>query len=156
VTRGPAIILPTIREVPLKGLLRAELAPHIEAHLKRFLVNPVIEATALMRIWIDGSVNAPGVYMVPAEAVVTDVLMHAGGLGENAGITAIRIERGGERIWEGEALQRAITEGKTLDQLSLKAGDRIVVPRESSGGVGGLRTILLTASSIVLLLTQLF
>lgn len=156
VSPGPALILPSIREVSLSGLLRGELKPHLEQHLKRFLVNPVVQATPLMRIWLDGGVNQPGVYLVPAHSLVTDAIMAAGGTTSDARVTSIRIERENKRIWEGEALQRAITEGRTLDELSLKAGDRIIV-EEGRGGMGGmLNTLMAVVPVLVLLVTQIF
>ncbi|HET9441073.1 MAG TPA: SLBB domain-containing protein [Longimicrobiales bacterium] len=156
VSPGLALILPAIREVPLAGLLRGELTGHLEQHLKRFLVNPVVQATPLMRIWLDGGVNQPGVYLIPAHALVTDAIMAAGGTTSDARVTAIRIERGNKRIWEGEALQRAITEGRTLDELSMRAGDRIIV-EEGRGGMGGLmNTLMAVVPVLVLVLTQIF
>ncbi|HEY0674485.1 MAG TPA: SLBB domain-containing protein [Longimicrobiales bacterium] len=156
VTPGPALILPAIREVPLAGLLRGELTRHLEQHLKRFLVNPVVQATPLMRIWMDGGVNQPGVYLVPAHALVTDAIMAAGGTTTDARVTEIRVERGSERIWEGEALQRAITEGKTLDELSMRAGDRIIVEERRAGSGGMLNTLMAVVPVLVLVITQIF
>lgn len=136
---GPVLTLPQLREFPLAGLLRAELQPKLEEHLKKFLVDPKIQAVPLMRIWIEGGVNVPGVYLVPAQSLVTDALMRAGGTTRDARVTGIRIERDNKRIWEGEVLQRAITEGRTLDQLSLKAGDHLIV--EENRGGGGFETV---------------
>jgi protein involved in polysaccharide export with SLBB domain len=152
VAPGPVLILPTIREVPLTGLLRSELKPHIEQHLKRFLVDPVVDATALMRVWIEGAVTQPGIYMLPAETVLTDALMRAGGLTRDAKMSAIRIERGEQRIWEGEPLQKAITQGHTLDQLNLKAGDRIVVAtggRSPLASVQAIVAVLVSVGSLI-------
>lgn len=156
VSPGPVLILPTIREVPLAGLLRAELESHLEQHLKRFLVNPVVDATTLMRLFIEGGVTSPGVYMLPSETVVTDALMRAGGMTREAKLSAVRVERGAARIWEGEPLQRAITEGKTLDQLSLRAGDRIIVPEGGRSRLASIQTIVATIVSLTLLATQIF
>jgi protein involved in polysaccharide export with SLBB domain len=157
VAPGPSLVLPSIREVPLAGLLRSELEEHLEQHLKRFLVDPVVEATPLMRVWIEGAVGAPGVYLVPSETVVTDALMRAGGLTREAKISALRIERGETRIWEGEALQRAITQGYTLDQLSIRAGDRIVVGEGGRSRLASLQTIVaIVVSLTTLLITQVF
>jgi protein involved in polysaccharide export with SLBB domain len=156
VAPGPTLMLPTIREVPLKGLLRSELQAHLEQHLKRFFVDPKVKATPLMRIWIEGGVNTPGVYLVPAEALVTDALMVAGGTTREARVTGVRIERDNVRIWEGEALQRAITEGRTLDQLSLRAGDHIIVEEGRGGFFSRAGTIIMTLVPLALLAAQLF
>jgi len=44
----------------------------------------------------------------------------------------IKIKRRDETIWDGDELQQAIVEGRTLDQLSLRAGDIIEVPAQST------------------------
>jgi polysaccharide biosynthesis/export protein len=139
VRQGPVLPLPEIREFPLTGLLRAELEPRLVEHLKAFLVDPRVEATPLMRVWIDGGVTTPGVYLVPSQSLVTDVLMQAGGTTREARLNSISIVRDNKVIWEGELLQKAITEGRTLDQLSMRAGDRIVVAEagRQGGGMGG-------------------
>lgn len=154
VAPGPSLILPTIREVSLAGLLRSELQSHLETQLRRFIVDPKVKATPLMRIWIQGGVNRPGVYLVPAEALVTDALMIAGGTTREARVTDIRIERDNARIWEGEALQRAITEGRTLDQLSLRAGDHIIVAEGRSGFFSRAGTVLMTLVPLIVVVAS--
>lgn len=157
VAPGPTLILPTIREVSLQGLLRSELQSHLETQLKRFFVDPKVKATPLMRIWIEGGVAAPGVYLVPAEALVTDALMIAGGTTREARVSnGIRVERDNVRIWEGEALQRAITEGRTLDQLSMRAGDHIIVEEGRGGFFSRAGTVLMTLVPLALLAAQIF
>lgn len=128
VRQGTVLWLPMIGEVPLRGVLRSELEPHLTNEIGRFIKNPVVRAQPLMRVSVLGDVSTPGFFVVPADALLTDLLMQAGGPGREAKITKIRIERGNQRIWEGEALQQAIIEGRTLDQLNLRAGDRVMVP----------------------------
>jgi hypothetical protein len=50
----------------------------------------------------------------------------------------MKIRRGDETIWEGEALQTAIVQGRTMDQLSLRAGDVIDVPAVTNRNIGQL------------------
>jgi protein involved in polysaccharide export with SLBB domain len=97
-------------------------------------------------------VGSPGFYLVPADRLMTDVLTLAGGPGANADLADVRVERGPDRIWEGEALRTAIIQGRTLDHLNIQAGDRIFVPtrierstweivRNVTGVVGTLATL---------------
>lgn len=156
---GRVLNLPAIGVVPLAGVLRSELETHLQEQLGRFLRDPVVTARSLMRVSILGEVGAPGFYVVPTNLVLTDVLMQAGGPTRAAELTKIRVERGTERIWEGEPLQQAITEGRTLDQLSLLAGDRIVVPEHRTGDLGTtLRnvTLLLAIPLTIYTLTRVF
>ena len=55
--------------------------------------------------------------------------MRAGGPTRDSKMEKLRIERDRAVIWEGERLRRAIAAGQTLDQMGLRAGDQIVVPK---------------------------
>jgi protein involved in polysaccharide export with SLBB domain len=129
VTEGRSVILPTIGEISLIGVLHSELQPYLAKQLGRFLKDPIVRARALIRITVLGEVARPGFYLLPTETVAEDVLMAAGGPTREAKLTDIRVERGDERLWEGPAMEQAITQGETLDQLGIQAGDRLVVPR---------------------------
>src|SRR5690606_11775882 len=110
----------------------SELEDHIREHLTRFYRDPVVRARALIRIEVFGEVTRPGFYVLAPETPVTDVLMLAGGMTREAEQRSIRVERGDQTIWGAEALRQAIIEARTLDQLSVRAGDRLVVPRQGS------------------------
>lgn len=125
---GEVLALPGVDEVSLAGVLRSELQEHLTTHLAKYLRRPVVTATSLMRLTISGAVTNPGFLAVDADRPLSDAIMTAGGPLVGADINAIYIERGGERIWKGAYLQQAIADGRTLDQLSLQAGDQIFVP----------------------------
>lgn len=128
VVAGRMIVLPEIGEVPLTGVLRAELQPYLTSHLSRYLVTPVVHARSLIRVEILGAVGRPGFYMIPSDMLLSDALMAAGGPGGNAALDRIRIVRGKEVIWKDQRLREAMIEGRTMDQLSVRAGDGIHVP----------------------------
>lgn len=152
VETGPQIVLPLFGEIPLAGVLRSEIEPHLTRELSRFINDPVVRAQGLMRLSVQGQVTAPGFYVVPADMLVTDALMVAGGPGPAADLEALRIERGPEPLLTGAAVQEAMREGRTLDQLNMQAGDQIVLPEESGGGIWGrIGTVLLTAVPGVLI-----
>lgn len=146
VRRDRTLDLPTLGEVSLQGVLRSELQDHLAQHVARHVRNPVVRASSTIRVSILGAVGQPGFYVLPSDELLTDALMVAGGPAQTATLTRIRIERGGERIWDGAALQQAIIEGRTLDQLNLRAGDRIVVPQRTSIHYQTLRTIAIIIS----------
>ncbi len=147
VQAGPSLVLPQIGSISLAGVLRAELEHHLRTELARYIRDPVVQTRSSMRLMVSGGVGKAGYHVVPTNTVFSDVLMIAGGPTSSAVIREIRVERGDELIWEGEALQQAIIEGRTLDQLSIRAGDHIVVPIE--GESGGLGSIARTTLSIV-------
>ncbi|MFO7260824.1 MAG: SLBB domain-containing protein [bacterium] len=156
VAPGRVLILPVIGEIPLRGVLRSELEEHLRKSLARYIVEPRVHATSTIRISILGQVNQPGFYTVPSEMLLTEALMLAGGPAQNAELTKIYIERGNDRIWGGEALQAAIIEGRTLDQLNLRAGDRIIVPGNNQNRWNTIRDVLFVLPPVVALLTVIF
>ena len=156
---GPILNLPVIGAVQLGGLLRAELEAALTQQISRFVREPTVHTQSLMRLSIVGQVGQPGFYTVPTNLVVTDALMVAGGPAGLADLRKIRIERGNDRIWDGEAMQQAITDGRTLDEMYLQAGDRIYVPQQRPSAVyPTLRNLSLAIGLIVGIygLTQIF
>ncbi len=133
VRAGPALDLPVIGMVPLTGVLRAEAEPYLSGQIGRFVRAPVVRAQTLVRIAIFGEVGRPGFYVVPSEALVTDALMMAGGPTRTARLTDVRVEREDRRITGGAGMQTAIFAGQTLDQIGIRAGDHLVVPRQRGG-----------------------
>lgn len=125
---GPGIEIPSMGRVSLAGVLRSELQSHLVREVSRYIQMPRIRSMSLIRLSIQGEVSAPGFYAVPADMLLGDVFMIAGGPTANSQIDRVRIERGQEILWESLELQSAFVEGRTLDQLNLRAGDEIVVP----------------------------
>jgi protein involved in polysaccharide export with SLBB domain len=160
-TVGPqrALTLPLVGQVSLAGVLRSELDPALHTALAKYYRNPVVQARSLMPISILGELGRPGFYTVSTEARLTDVLMLAGGPGQYAKLDQIRIERDGHSIWEGQALQQGITEGLTLDQLSMRAGDHIIVPsirRSDLERMSRIAFLLLSLPATVIGVSRLF
>jgi len=132
VEEGPAIRLPSIGEIGLAGVLRSELEGHLVRELSVYLRDPVLRARTSIRIAVLGAVGRPGFHAMPTQLLVTDVLAQAGQTSGNADIGKIRIERDGRVIWDNEALAPEIIIGRTLDELGVRAGDRIIVGSRSS------------------------
>jgi protein involved in polysaccharide export with SLBB domain len=128
VQAGPALELPQLDTVSLRGVLRAELANHLQTELARYLRNPVVHVELLVRLLVEGDVARPGYYAAAPRQSLTDVLAQAGGLGARAKPSGMRVERGKDLILSGQSLQDALARGSTLDQLSLRAGDKLSVP----------------------------
>jgi protein involved in polysaccharide export with SLBB domain len=128
VVAGPALRLPNIGEVSLAGVRRADLEAHLTRELGRYINDPVLQARALIRVSVVGEVARPGYYAVPIDLVLTDALMLAGGATKDARVERLSIQRGNSSLWSGDPLQTAIARGATLDELGMRAGDRIQVP----------------------------
>jgi protein involved in polysaccharide export with SLBB domain len=127
-----SIVLPDIGEVPLAGLLRSEIQAHLVEHIGRFIRAPVVHVRSLIRLEILGAVLRPGYYTIPSDMLLTDAIMMAGGPRENAAVDQATIRRGVETIWDAERLREALIQGRTLDQLNIRAGDGIQVPAQRS------------------------
>ena len=149
VEQGPAIELPTTGRISLAGVLRAEAEGHLRTEIGRYVREPSVRARTMIRISVTGEVGQPGFYAVPSEALITDVLVQAGQVTPEADLGKIQIERAGRAFWDNAALGPEIIEGSTLDQLGVRAGDRLVVGHRTPGmaGLGAvytpLRTVLL-------------
>ena len=143
VVAGPALRLPNIGEISLTGVSRAQLEPYLARELARYINDAVVNARALIRISVMGQVARPGFYAVPIDLVMPDALMVAGGATQDARLEKVQIVRGNSALWAGSELQAAIARGATLDELGVRAGDRIEVPRgisnpESKWRIGGI------------------
>jgi protein involved in polysaccharide export with SLBB domain len=146
---GRTITLPNVGAIPLIGVLRSELEDHLRRELSRYLQNPSVQARSMIRLAIVGEVGSPGFYTLPASLLMEDVVMTAGGPTRSANLDRIRIERAGEVVWRDGTLQQAMLDSRTLDQLSLQAGDRIVVPSRPAPPWRTALTVLTTAGSLL-------
>jgi len=158
VVAGPALRLPLIGEIPLAGVPRADVEAHLTRELGRYIKDPVVQARALVRVSVVGQVTRPGFYAVPTDLVLADALMLAGGATQEARVDRLRILRGNSALWSGTQLQTAIAQGATLDQLGIRAGDRIQVPGqrdpESKWRIAGMVVTTLATVVTVVVLTR--
>ena len=128
---------PTVGSLPLKGVLRSEIEPALVEYVKRFLQPPVVvRARPLVRLSVQGEVNHPGIYAVPADAPLGDVLMAAGGTTPSSNFKKLRVERDGKQIWNAQEFQRALAQGTSIDAARLHEGDQIVIGRRNDRGIG--------------------
>ena len=130
VRAGPALQLPNLPDIHLRGVLRAELRDHLATEIARYVRDPVIRVGSLIRLAVLGEVNRPGYYALPADMLLSDAIMAAGGPTSRADLERTTIERGSTRLLAQGAVRTALTTGSTLDQLSLRAGDEVVVGEE--------------------------
>jgi len=161
VRSGRVVEVPVAGRVSLEGVLRSELQEAMETHIAGYVRSPIVRTQALIRLSLIGEVANPGFYVVPADLLVTDALMLAGGPTGAADLPELRVERGSARIWEGEAMEMAVIQGRTLDQMNIQAGDRIVVPagggeRDTMQTLTMVGTIVGSLGTVIVLLTQIF
>ncbi|MEM7414175.1 MAG: hypothetical protein AAF389_01690 [Gemmatimonadota bacterium] len=150
--QGPIISLPMFGDIPLTGVLRSEIEPHLTAELGKIIINPRVRAEGLIRISVQGAVGNPGPIWVTADMLVDQALVVAGGPSTSAATNDLRILRGTQVIFEGEPLQELIRQGRTLDQLNLQAGDQFLMPEQGDGILGNLGVVLGLATSLTTVL----
>ncbi len=133
-TVGPAleIVLPGVGPVPLYGVLRAELEPYLAGKIGHSIRDPVVHAWPLVNLGVTGEVARPGFYAIQPNALVSSLLAVAGGPTKDAKLSKMKVERDGKTVWQGQALSRALEQGRTLDQLRVQPGDVLDVPTKHS------------------------
>lgn len=159
VVAGPALRLPNFPEISLAGVNRSELEPYLKRELGRYINDPVVHARGLIRVSVDGEVTKPGFYAMPVDLVLADALMVAGGATQNGRIDQLRIVRSRSTLWQGTRLQAEIARGATLDELGMRAGDQIEIPRglrdpESKWRIAGLIVSSLATAVGIIALTH--
>ena len=132
---GPALVLPSIGEIPLRGILRSELEDQVTRYVSRLVRDPEVHARALMRLSVQGEVAKPGYYSILPEAPLADLVTAAGGYTPNAKLTDIKIQRGDATILEKERLRLLMAQGTTLDVAGIRPGDELVVPKRKNTDV---------------------
>ncbi|HYL21556.1 MAG TPA: SLBB domain-containing protein [Gemmatimonadales bacterium] len=132
---GPALVLPSIGEVPLRGVLRSELEDQVTRYVSRLVRDPEVHARALMRLSVQGEVAKPGYYSVLPEAPLADLVTAAGGYTTNAKVADSRIQRGEAKILEKEKLRLLMAQGTTLDAAGIRPGDELLVPKKKNTDV---------------------
>lgn len=150
---GPVFSLNTWADAPLKGVLRAELPATVERYERTYVREPRIRVVPLTRLSITGGVPRPGFYVVDPDRQLTDALTLAGGPGA-AGQKKGRISviRGSKQIYDTKAVQTAIRDGRTLDDLNIRSGDEIRVEEPKRSSFPSASTIFFGISAITGLL----
>lgn len=141
-------------EVSLKGVLRSELDDKLSAHVARFLRGASVTTSLYTRIAVLGAVVRPGVYYVPPDQVVSDVVMLAGGPATDANLGELQIRRGGVTILSPKDSKRAIKDGRTLEQLDLQSGDEVTISTKKKVNWQVMTQLLLIASTLTFAVIQ--
>ena len=128
-TVGPGRVLSVkgLPDIPLRGVLRSEVEPYLRDQIGRFIKDAQVKARAMIRVSIIGGITKPGFYQLDADMMLSDAIMSAGGILAGADFKRSVIHRGEDRLLEKEDFTTALSDGRSLDQLNLRAGDVIEV-----------------------------
>lgn len=152
---GLVLRLPTFGDISLAGVKRADTQKYLSQQIGKYIKDPVVHATPLVRIAILGEVGRPGFYWVPSDNLLSDVVMRAGGPTGSADLNKTVVKRSGKEVISKSQSQVALTEGKTLDDLRVAPGDELVVGQKSNFGFGSVLQILGVGISLAGLLLAL-
>jgi hypothetical protein len=123
-------------DIPMRGVLRSEAQDYVSTQLARFVKDPQVKVRPQIRLTVLGGIGKPGFYQLDADLLLSDALMMTGGIGNLTDFKKSKVRRnsGGTtvEVVDGETFAKAITDGKTLDQLNLRAGDEIEVGQKSN------------------------
>lgn len=144
---GPSLRLPDIPAISLYGVLRSEIETHLRTELSRYLRNPDVKATSLMRIAMFGAVGNPGFYYLSPNVSLSDAIMSAGGPAGTADMGKIVIRRGDQKIYEKQEVTMALTAGTTLDRMNLQGGDAVDIGT-TSPLIGKVGRVLLAVGAL--------
>ena len=157
VREGPALEFGSTPPLPIAGVLRSELPGALRQYFGRYFRNVDVRVQHLTRVSLAGAVGRPGTYAVPPYALVSDVVMQAGGPLASADPDKIVVTRGGRVIVDEKAYRRAVTEGYTIERLGIQPGDEIRVGdrgRRNWGQVVMYSVFALTAFTSILALIR--
>ena len=121
--------LPNIPEISLRGVLDSELSSHLARELSRYLKDPQVTATGLIRVSVMGGIGRPGFLTVPVDQLVTDVLMSAGGPSQTGEFNKAYVKRADKKYLDEKQFADALRTGRTVGDVSLRDGDEIYIPQ---------------------------
>ena len=131
VRAGRILQFTSLDDLKLEGVLRSEITDKLTQHFGRYVRDPRLRATPLIRLEVSGSVNRPNYYYVSADVLLNDVVIRAGGPTADADLKKVVVRRGPDIVWNETDVQTALSDGLSLDGLHLRAGDEVFVGRRS-------------------------
>jgi protein involved in polysaccharide export with SLBB domain len=155
---GRTLTLPGIPPIPLRGILRSEAEEYLAEQMSKYVRNPSVRVVTSIRLAVLGSVGKQGFYQVPADVLISDAIMVAGGPVGEANPNKSHVVRASSEILNQAEVSEAIVQGATLDQLNLRAGDQIFVDEglRRASRMTTILGVLGLATSIAYLFTRLF
>ena len=120
---------PIIGELNTRDMSLAALRDTVRAGLERLFTNPFVTITPLFRIAVLGQVLKPGLYTVDPTLSVLDIVALAGGATPAGNLEKIKLYRGGAE--SNVNYEQTALVGHTLQQVGVRSGDEIMVPRKS-------------------------
>jgi protein involved in polysaccharide export with SLBB domain len=149
VRAGNTIQLGKLPAISLQGVLRSELEEHLTTQLGQYVREPRVTAIPLLRVAVFGQVVHPGYMHVPADMLLSDLLMRAGGPAATADLRKAQLRRGNEQLIGARDVQTALADGISLDNLHLRSGDEFTVPHKRTTNWGSVMQAAAVVTGLV-------
>jgi len=133
IRQGRVLMLPSLPPLSMEGVLRSEADSLITGFLARYLRDPQVTVTPLVRLGILGGVVRPGYYDVPAQSLLSELVMIGGGMTTVANMKRSKVNRQNQEVMDSKAISEAIANAQTLDLLNLQSGDNFDVGVQDPG-----------------------
>lgn len=122
-----SLTIPLLGKFSIKGIALDSLHNQLINDFRNYYTDIYVDINFYYRINIFGEVKVPGFYYVKSEDNLANLLAQAGGPTERGSLSGIRILNFGmERKINFEKIFKS---GKDLEQLALRPGDVVIVPR---------------------------
>lgn len=115
---------PLYRGVRVAGRPLAEVQAAVGENVGRFVNNPQLVVQPLLQVAVEGEVNSPKLYQVPAETTLRQAIALAGGPGERGRLDRVRLIRG-DAVYVLD-LSSELGTGRA----PVQSGDELFVPRQ--------------------------
>ncbi len=116
---------PVLGDIEAQSTTVAQLRERLRQGLETLFRSPFVTITPLFRMSVLGEVRQPGLYTVDPTLSVLDVIAMAGGPVPTANMKKVRVMRG------GGAVQVTSSGAGSLEQMGVRSGDQIFVPRKA-------------------------
>lgn len=129
-----------LEDVPVVGLTPTQIdnliTERLSAYVKKPRIDVVVKDYNSKKVSLFGAINrlqtgisGPGIYPITGRVTMLDLILVAGGHSEQADLTRVELTRKG-KIYSLN-LYNALFQGESSQNISVEAGDRIVVPELS-------------------------
>lgn len=149
VKQGRVIDFVAIPTLSLTGVLDSELLGHVKAHVAKYVRDPDVTVTPLVRLQLSGGIAQPGWYQFQMDQTLSDAIMSVGGPSQQSEVDKTDIRRGDKTLLDRKATARALRSGKTVGDLGLRDGDEVRIAERFVANTNRLWTLLPLITSLL-------
>lgn len=120
-------LYPVLGEMSTRNLSVSQVRDSLIAGLETLFNNPFVTVSPRFRVSVLGHVMRPGLYTIDPTLTAIDVVAMAGGPSVNGNLNDIRLRR--IEATESIDYEAAETRGRTLQEIGVRSGDQVYVPR---------------------------